>query len=119
MLTPLPETITKRTAGKHYVWDEDLTLARDVSEKHGCKVFLDDAPYQVAKIKGDGVQLVIYPHQTSAGNHHLRVRDESSKDAKKALEVADALNKVTGFNCTFRMKAWSRDKLEKRANIKT
>jgi hypothetical protein len=115
MLKPLPEVITKRTAGKHYVWDEDLRLARDVAARYVCMVYLDDAPYHVAKIKGDGVQLVLYPHQTSAGNHHMRVRDEGSRDAQKALEISDALNKSAGFNCTFSMKAWSHEKLVNRA----
>ena len=116
MLKPLPEVITKRTAGKHYVWEEDLRLARDIAARYCCMVYLDDTPYHIAKIKGDDIQLVLYPHKTSAGNHHMRIRDEGSKDAKSALSIADALHTTSGFNCSFQMKAWSRDKLKLRAD---
>lgn len=112
MLTPLPHSITKKTAGKHYVWSDQLNLAREVCEKWNCEILLTDAPYQIAKVKCEGVCLVLYPHTNSNCSTNIRVRDEQSKDARHALFIADVLDKSIRDN-TFYMKA--RHKLYERA----
>ncbi len=102
----LPKTLSKNTLKKkHFAWSEGLEKARGVADEFGLEVFLSEADYQIAKVKGEGVCLVIYPHTNSNMTTNLRVRDEQSKDARKALSVADALyNSVPLFN-TFYMKA--------------
>lgn len=111
----LPKKLTQRTLKrKHYACKGELIIAHDIATEFNCDVFLSNAKYQIAKIKGDGVQLVLYPHKTTAGNHHIRIRDENSKDPKKALAIADALDKTAGFNCTFQMKLEARNSLAQR-----
>lgn len=63
----------------------------------GCTVERSAAMYEVAKVKGDGVALVIYPHRTTAGHYHLRVRDNNSKDKAKAARVLQALDDGEGL----------------------
>lgn len=100
-LTRAEEPFTKRRVGKHYVWSDELSIALKVASAEGAYLFLTDAPYQVAKVIGDRFKLVIYPHRTTAGNYHLRVRDEGSADKERARTVALALNRAAGCNCTF------------------
>jgi hypothetical protein len=80
----------------------------------GCAVERSSADYEIAKVKGDGVSLVIYPHRTTAGNHHARVRDNGSKNKLQADRVMVALDTGAGlpekeadrirFSCTFSAK---------------
>lgn len=51
-----------------------------------------------------GVSLVFYPHRTSAGNYHIRVRDQGSSDKKKAGELMEQLDALE-HTCTFTRKA--------------
>ena len=49
--------------------------------------------WQLLKYKSnDGdVTLVFYPHKSSAGNRHLRVRSENSKNKNEALRIMTEL----------------------------
>ena len=49
------------------------------------------AIWEAFHVIGTGVRLVVYPHRTTAGNRHLRVRNSSSADAAKAREVMRAM----------------------------
>ena len=53
------------------------------------KVTYSPHAWQLLKYKSnDGdVTLVFYPHKSSAGNRHLRVRDENSKNKNEALRI--------------------------------
>lgn len=84
-------------------WRDDLSIAEKVAAEAGCKIEAATADYQTAKLIGDGVRLVIYPHKTSAGNRHLRVRDENSSDKARAMDIAQKLSAAAGHNCTFHM----------------
>lgn len=93
---------TKKTAGKHYVWACDLLVAHQFSLDYGLDLVLATADYQVAKLIGEDVKLVIYPHTTKGTrNQHLRVRDEGSKNKTRAQALMVLLNRAAGFNCTF------------------
>ncbi|WP_454734261.1 hypothetical protein [Cupriavidus pauculus] len=48
-----------------------------------------------------GVRLVFYPHRTSAGNYHIRVRSQGSKQPKRATTLMSLLYIGAGNNCTF------------------
>lgn len=62
------------------------------------------ADYEAFIYKSDAVKIIFYPHRTSAGNHHLRIRDSGSKDHKRFTEISGALRIAAGNNCTFSMK---------------
>lgn len=66
---------------------------------------LNAPTYQLARITGSDFRMVAYPHKTSAGNYHIRIRDEGSKN-KAAF--ADALyllyNGKEELNHTFQSK---------------
>lgn len=49
----------------------------------------------------DGARIVFYPHRTSAGNYHLRVRDGGSKDKALADHVMKLLDDAVPHDCTF------------------
>lgn len=50
------------------------------------------------------VRIVFYPHRTSASNYHLRVRDEGSKDKRRAELLMKRLDIGAGHSCTFTRK---------------
>jgi hypothetical protein len=98
---PLSLTYTKKSLGPHWCWADDLKIADGFAQAYGLTLQLTDADYQVAKLVGRGVRLVLYPHKTSAGHHHLRVRDENSSDKALAQKLMALLDYAAGFNCTF------------------
>lgn len=88
-------------------FEEETALLSKVSEEKGYSVeWRNPGPptYQLAKITGPGFCLIAYPHKTSAGHHHIRLRDERSKD-KRAADIAILeFDKAAGNNCTFQSK---------------
>jgi hypothetical protein len=62
--------------------------------------------YIAFRILGDDFSLVVYPHKTSAGNHHARVRDENSKNKLNAVIAMKKLYEESGHNCTFQAKKY-------------
>lgn len=99
---------------KPHPWQQKIDWARAICEPLGCSVDISIADYEIAKVKGDGVSLVIYPHKTSAGHHHVRTRDNGSKDKARARQIQAALKRADGlpasvaesirFSCTFSWK---------------
>lgn len=64
-----------------------------------------DAPqYQLAKIDGVGFSMIAYPHKTSAGNHHIRLRDNGSKDKLAYRHAVEEFYVASGNNCSFQTK---------------
>ncbi|QND53480.1 hypothetical protein HB779_17485 [Phyllobacterium sp. 628] len=93
---------TKKRIGKHYQWKFELDILFAWCEANGAELFLTYAPYQVAKIIGDGFKIVAYPHKTSACHHHMRLRDEGSKNKRRAEEVMETLDRLDNVRgCTF------------------
>lgn len=98
------EQMTRRRMGEYYPYGDELRLLAKYARRHDCTLDLcnPSAPtYQVAKFRTEGVSLVIYPHKTSAGNYHLRVRNENSKNKELAAWIMRDLYKESGLNCTF------------------
>jgi hypothetical protein len=88
---------------KRHPWQTEIDYAVAICVPIGCTVTLSTHNYEIATVKGDGVQLVIYPHKTSStGNLSARLRDNGSKDKAKARRVMLAM-KVATFN-TFHAK---------------
>ena len=50
------------------------------------------------------VRLIFYPHRTSAGAYHIRVRDHASKEPEHAKSLMRSLYEESGYNCTFSRK---------------
>jgi len=96
-------------------WQDEIDLAVAICSALGCQVEPSAAAYEIAKVSGDGVQLIIYPHTVkSTRNQHARVRDNGSKDKSRALRVMTALFQGDGlpepaasrvrYSCTFSWK---------------
>jgi hypothetical protein len=45
--------------------------------------------YQIAKLTGDGVRLVVYPHKTTTNNVHTRIRNEGSTDIQRCQQLME------------------------------
>lgn len=94
---------------------DPMEIAQKIADENGLSIIDSNDPNITAKIKGDGICLVIYLHKTSADNYHYRVRDENSKRPSLALEIATKMDTETGLNCTFQMKNESLRRLRIRA----
>jgi hypothetical protein len=73
-------------------WATEIGILRAFAEKDGLTVELrnPEAPeYQLARLTCDGVRLIAYPHRTTAGNYHIRIRNENSKDRAKAQTIME------------------------------
>ena len=58
--------------------------------------------YEAFVYEGEGVRLVFYPHATSAGNRHIRIR-ATGKPKEKALRAA--IFALAENSCTFQYPA--------------
>lgn len=99
-------------------WQLEINQATAICAPLDCVVAASTHDYEIATVKGDGVQLVIYPHTVSSTrNQHARVRDNGSKDKARAKRVMAALYRGDGlpkdeadrihFSCTFSWKGMS------------
>lgn len=87
-------------------YSSEKKMAQKYCKDNGLDLIESKADYQTAKIKGEGVCIVIYPHKTSAGNYHLRLRDENSKNKERAFQIMKDFDKLE-MGCTFSHKgAW-------------
>ena len=91
---------------KHYrkLYQEEFDLAaKTLSGRNGALTW-STADYVAFVWWEPTVCLVFYPHKTSAGNYHIRVRDQSSYDKVLALKLMVLLDKAGGYNRTFTSK---------------
>lgn len=91
--------------GKYKIlYMKEFNMAKDIL--HHCPEGFEwsNADYEVFKFKECDVTLVFYPHKTSAGNYHLRVRNQNSANEKLAESYMDLLNECAP-GCTFSRKA--------------
>lgn len=110
--TSLEERVPKR--GRKPEWASELAVAEGFAGQYGLTLNACTADHQVAKLCGPDVRLVIYPHKTrGTGNRHLRVRDENSKNKRRAQALMVLLDRAAGFNCTFSY-AWTKNDLAHR-----
>lgn len=89
-------------------WSVEIAILREFAEREGLSVELRNPvhpEYQIARLTGEGVRLVVYPHTVSSTrNRHARVRNENSKDKSKAESILYRMGAFAGFNCTFNHK---------------
>lgn len=60
--------------------------------------------YEAFRLVSGGTSLCFYPHKTSTGNHHIRVRDTGSKDKVEAAMLMKSIHIAHGGFCTFSQK---------------
>ena len=84
-------------------WQAEFDNASRILPK--CKIEWVLESYILFRIRSEDFTVVVYPHKTSAGNHHARVRDENSKNKYNAVIAMKKLNKSES-NCTFSVKTW-------------
>lgn len=60
--------------------------------------------YEAFRFESKNVKLIFYPHRTSAGHYHIRVRDGGSVDVSLARKLMVKLYEDSGFNRTFSCK---------------
>lgn len=89
---------------KKRAWQDEYDVAALVlkDEPGGLEWATDD--YVAFRYREPTVRIVFYPHKTSAMNHHLRVRDEGSKDKKRFKQLIARLYVGSGLTCTFSIK---------------
>lgn len=80
---------------------EAFDLAHDILDDEVGELSESPHDYQCFTFVGPGISLVFYPHRTSAGNYHIRVRDQRSGNVEKAIYLMKLLNEKAGSNCTF------------------
>lgn len=83
---------------------DEFELALSVLSGRNGRLEWSEADYIAFTWKEPAICIVFYPHKTSAGNYHIRVRDQGSRDKALVLRVMDELEKAAGYNCTFTRK---------------
>ena len=86
-------------------WIEDFKKAKEVLKPFNGELLWVLENYIAFRFKSNDISLVFYPHKTSAGNYHLRVRNENSKNKKLATKALIALSNSVN-SCTFSVKSW-------------
>jgi len=91
-----------KNAGKYNkFYKEEFELASAILKAERGHIEWSTYDYQAFTFKKPMVSLVFYPHKTSAGNYHIRVRNQGSKDKDQAERIMKMLYKKSGHNCTF------------------
>ena len=89
-------------AGKyHRLFKDEFKQAEEILAGRGGKVEWSTNDYQAFTYREPGVCLVFYPHKTSAGNYHVRVRNQGSKEAPLAKRLMRELYVQSGHSCSF------------------
>jgi len=85
-------------------WQDEFDVAaRVLKDDPGALEWATD-DYVAFRYREPTARIVFYPHKSSAGNYHLRIRDEGSKDKARFIELAARLYMGAGHNCTFQVK---------------
>lgn len=86
------------------LYREEFDLASAALKGRDGSLEWSEVDYIAFVWSGPTVCIVFYPHKTSAGNYHIRVRDQGSKDKALAVKIMDELDSAAGYNCTFTRK---------------
>lgn len=89
---------------KRRAWQDEFDVAALVLKGEPGTVEWATDDHVTFRYRDPDVRIVFYPHRTSAGNYHLRIRDEGSKDKRRFNDLAERLYIGSGFSCTFQMK---------------
>ena len=87
-----------------FEWEREFSLAKETLWGEPGRLEIATDQYVAFRYIEPNLRLVFYPHKTSAGNYHLRIRYEGCKDNLRADLLAKRLDDAAGFNCTFQRK---------------
>lgn len=75
-------------------WQAGVPAWRELVAPYGCTVTKSAHAYEIAKVSGPGIALIIYPHAQgpTGGWHSARVRNNNSADREAARQVIAALH---------------------------
>lgn len=89
-------------AGKYQrTFELEYRIATAALRSFGGALAWGTRDYEAFIYRSDTVCLIFYPHRSSAGNYSIRVRDQSSADKKRAMELMLHLRIASGFDNTF------------------
>lgn len=89
-------------AGKYQNWyTPEFKMATKILRPYNGNLEWSTNDYIAFTFASDDLKLIFYPHKTSAGNRHIRVRDGGCRSAEDFARAAASLDKGSGFNCTF------------------
>ena len=92
-------------AGKYQNWyTPEFKMAAKILKGYDGKLEWSTNDYVAFTFVSEDLKLIFYPHKTSAGNRHIRVRDGGCKSVEDFTRVATLLYKGSGSNCTFPVK---------------
>lgn len=91
----------KRGKYHHEYTEEFVEAKKRLSDEFHGEIKWGSKDYEAFTYRAHGLSLVFYPHKTSAGGYHIRVRDNGSKDKSRVEKAAHLLN--TDHSCTFSM----------------
>ena len=86
----------KYTQKRHFL--HEFNVARERLAHLGGQVVPGTHDYEAFIYEGNGVRLLFYPHRTTAGNYHIRVRATGKPDRKMLRAAIFALAENS---CTF------------------
>ena len=86
---------------------KEIKMAQSILSDQPGTVRLSKYDHEVARYVEPGLTLIFYPHRTTAGNYHLRVRP--SVYTKRALDLCAMLADEAGHNCTFQFRWPTKD----------
>lgn len=84
-------------------WQKEFNLAKLLLNAGDDELVWREQEYEAFMFKRGDLQLLFYPHKTSAHNYHIRVRDSGSGNKKLAQRVMDRISESTNC-CTFSQK---------------
>ena len=101
--SPTPKTVPRKflpnDESKHRKnWKNERAAAEQRLAKMGGRLDWSDADYEVMRWVHPKLTLIFYPHRTTAGNYHIRVRAGKCLDRALLRECVMALAENT---CTF------------------
>lgn len=93
-------------------WQDEFDVAALVLKGEPGELVWAEDDYVAFRYREPTVRIVFYPHRTTAMNHHLRIRDEHSKDPARFKELVARLYVGSGLSCTFSMKGGGIPRIE-------
>jgi len=88
-------------AGKYNsIYGREFKMAKKILKDFKGDFKWSKNDYEAFTFKNDNINIIFYPHKTSAGNYHIRVRGTGNN----IKDVLALLYNKSGFNCTFSFK---------------
>ncbi|NIB43767.1 hypothetical protein HBA55_29465 [Pseudomaricurvus alkylphenolicus] len=92
-------------ATKHHELRFAAEAAVEALKDEPGKLISREADYEVAWYEENGFRVVVYPHRTSAGNYHLRIRMQGKrKGSDRARYIMTKLYRCTPHDINFQWK---------------